>query len=127
MKLFTVKNIISMFKEIIKGRNKFDTDYSLVRISYDDGVSKDVKLLKISRIITSDIYTNVEIELVNVPADELSNHNLILKDQKCNNLNKLNKYVENNTEEYKFKGGKIIEARDGERNLSQEEIERIGK
>jgi len=127
MKLFTIKNLIAMFKDILKGRSKFDLDYSLVRITYDNGIDKNPKLLKISQVITSDIYTNVELILVDVPENELSNHSMILKKQEANKLNNLNNFVKKNTEEYKFEKGKIVEARDGNKELSQEEIERIGK
>lgn len=127
MKLFTVKNLIRMFNAMIKDVPKFDKDYSLVRIVYDDGVSKDFKLLKIAKILKSDIYTNIEIQLVDVPAEEVKDHDHILRDQSMKKMQRMNDFVNKNTKEYEFKDGKIINARDGDNKLSKEEIKELIK
>ena len=123
MKLFTVKNMIKMFGEMIKGLPKFDKDYSLVRFVYDNG--EVARVLKMNRIIKSDVYTNIEIELVDVPANELADHDYILRDQSVKKMEAMNEFVNKNTKEYEFANGKMIKGRDGVKKLTKKEMKEL--
>lgn len=106
--IFNAECLEKTLHEILKGRTRFDRDYSILNFGYENEKGEVISL-RVKSIITSDTYANVELLFENIKENDVKD--LILREQYNKNLEKLNKFVRDNTEEIKFKDGKIIEHR----------------
>lgn len=106
--LFNAECLKKTLTEILKGRDKFDRDFSILNFGYMDEKG-DIKPLRVKSITTSDTFANIE--FIFEDAKETDVRDLIYRKQFNKKMEELNKFVKDNTEEIKIKDGKIIEHR----------------
>lgn len=106
--IFNAESLKKVLTDILKDRSKFDKDYSIINFDYLDK-DGNIKSLRLKELKTSDTYANVQFLFEDITENDVNDY--ILKEQFNRNLQKLNKFVKENTEEIKIKDGKIIEHR----------------